>query len=529
MNNEITTDPKFYSATLENIRNNAFTRKDIVGATGVESLAEIEKDDALRMLQDELVSKLDLKSAAKRETKQNLDVLKREVADLVVRFTTKYSIKGIKTEEELSHFSELVFSVSQGLDILEDLYRDPTVTDIFCLGKDLIFVRRDGIMEKVKDLHFDDQLHYDRFISRIVSFGAKELDSGNNAIVDFSLYGDRYNVINEPVGNQKYVTLRKHQKDQITYNQIIQSKVLNIKADRLFEGLIAGGRSFVLAGVTGSGKTTTLRAVMDYYLPKYEPRVLVVEDTRELHLEYDHTVSLLSNEASKGDTNTKAGFNLSDLIETSLRLNPELILIGEIRGKEAKDALEAQNTGHPADFTMHSSTIPEGINRLVSNYLKANPSLDRQLIESIIGNSIDLFIVQSKVPDVGRRLMYLTEISYSNELKELITRPIMRFNPNTEILEMVDLLSPIKLELAYQRGGRRAAKVLKPFVKEESDDLKYGYLSEQEKLDEKERIRKLNKKKLATLKGLKGLELMQYLGYDNHENGLDVTMADDYA
>lgn len=216
-----------------------------------------------------------------------------------------------------------------GYSVLTSAFEDPGVSDIFCLKYNKIYVERNGINEKY-EYSFKNEKHYNDFIERLVKESGKELNKGDSKILDFDLYEDRYCATDNIVSpNGKSLTIRKHGTSHITLEQIIKYNCMNQEVADFLGMLIAGESNLIYSGLTGSGKTTSIRALLDFYVSKLNKRMLVCEDTRELFPENDHTLELVTVK----NEDPKIAVNLRDLVMTALRLKPKYICVGEVRGK----------------------------------------------------------------------------------------------------------------------------------------------------------------------------------------------------
>lgn len=344
-----------------------------------------------------------------------------------------------------------------GYSALADAFYDDEVTDIFCMSYNKIYVEKKG--KNVKYEHnFDSPEAYKIFVERLLREAeGKELNRGENKIVDFDLYGDRYNVINDIVSPAGItMTIRKHSESHLQLKQMIEWKLMSPEFADLFGMLLAGESNLVYAGVTGSGKTTTLRALLDYYVSRINKRILVCEDTRELFLENDHTVELVTVKGSKGADKDATSITLNDLIISALRMKPKYIVVGEVRGVEAETAVEAMATGHSTVFSMHAGTPIDVVNRLITKYLQAMPSLGVDVVERIIGSSLEFIAIQDDIPGIGRRCTSLTEVNFNYETGRVVMNPIVKFNFKTQGFDYLNPVSEGRIEKLRRRGITQA-------------------------------------------------------------------------
>ena len=252
------------------------------------------------------------------------------------------SVRGMDRETLLEELTEDIF----GYKVLKDLYysnskTDPygNVTDIFCLAWDKIYYESSKSDTPIKyERTFRSPKDYRDWIERMLREAGKSmLDSGENKVIDFDLYEDRYNAISKSVApNDFSITMRKHSEDHVTLDMILSQGGMSQDVADLYGLLIAGECNTIMAGVTGSGKTTSMRAVLDYYVTKLNKRMLVCEDTRELFPKNDHTLEL---QTSPGTTKAST-VSLGDLVTLALRQKPKYIIVGEVRAAEAEAAVK---------------------------------------------------------------------------------------------------------------------------------------------------------------------------------------------
>lgn len=384
--------------------------------------------------------------------REKRDEYKLRVQEIITK--RNINVRNMSRSELIDQMVEDMY----GYKVLKDLYysnskEDPygVVTDIYCLAWNKIYYESSKFETPQKfDKTFKDEKDYKDFIERIMREAGKSmLDNGENKVVDFDLYEDRYNAISKSVSPNDYtLTMRKHQEDHITLDDILHQGGLNQEVSDLYGLLILGECNTIMGGVTGSGKTTTMRAVLDYYVTKANKRMLVCEDTRELFPKNDHTLEL---QTSIG-VDDKTTVSLRDLIMLALRQKPKYIVVGEVRGAEAEAAVEAMATGHSTHFTMHAGTPIDAVNRLVTKYLMQMPSLGIDVVERIIGSALDYIIIQDAIPGIGRRITSITECTYNYETRRVDLKTIMKFNFKTKTFDIVNKLSPEKADKMLRKG-----------------------------------------------------------------------------
>jgi pilus assembly protein CpaF len=336
-----------------------------------------------------------------------------------------------------------------GWSVLQTAFEDNLVSDIFCLDDKTIYLERAGKNVRYPFV-FRSKEHYKNFVERILGEAKEEIDGGENKIVHFEVYQNRGCATHPAVSPRDYsLTFRKHGQSSVTVDSLLEQKILNEEMLELIGVLIDGETNIIYAGITGSGKTTSIRAFLDYFVAKNNKRMLVCEDTQELFPQNEHTLELVSFDSEKEELKVSLG----DLVETALRLKPKYIVVGEVRkGKEAVAAVEAMETGHSTIFTMHGGTVWNIVNRLVTKYMTEMPSLGVDIVERIIGSAVDYICVQDDVPGIGRKITSIHEISYSFEERRVIAKEIFRFDFGTQDFIFLEKLSPEKADKMLRRG-----------------------------------------------------------------------------
>ncbi|MFE8095553.1 ATPase, T2SS/T4P/T4SS family, partial [Bacillus toyonensis] len=247
---------------------------------------------------------------------------------------------------------------------------------------------------------------------------------------------------------------------------IIAFNVMSQEIADLLGTIILGECNVIYGGLTGSGKTTSIRALLDHYVSQANKRMLVCEDTQELFPKNDHTLELVSVR----NDDPKLEITLQEIIYTALRLKPKYICVGEVRGLEAESAVEAMETGHSTIFTMHGGKPMNIVNRLVTKYLSAMPTLGIDVVERIIGSAVDYIVLQDDIPDIGRKVTSITEVSFDFEKGRVALKTIFEYDFLKGDFEMVNKISQEKAKNMLRRGVK--IETLKPLVEGWSEELK---------------------------------------------------------
>ena len=336
-----------------------------------------------------------------------------------------------------------------GYSVLDDAFKDDEVSDIYCIAWDTIFVEKAGKNVKYWKT-FRSKEHYKNVVERFIRTSGKEINNGENKIVDFELYQDRGCATCPVVSPRDYtMTMRKHAEDHIILDQLLEWQCMSEEMSEFFGNLLIDGEAnWIYAGLTGSGKTTTMRALLDEYVTRNQRRMLICEDTQELFPKNEHTLELVSVKGDKKETSV----SLSALIVTALRLKPKYIIVGEVRAEEAMAAVEGMETGHSTAFSMHGGIPMNIVNRLVTKYLQAMPSLGIEVVERIVGCSIDYIAIQDNIPGIGRKCSMIHEVEYDFDRRTVRLTPIFEFDFEVRDFVLRNRIHKDKAQKMMRRG-----------------------------------------------------------------------------
>ncbi|MBG9694153.1 hypothetical protein ABD91_25805 [Lysinibacillus sphaericus] len=401
------------------------------------------------------------KAKTKPEFRENFERAKTMVTDIVL--INKLRVRNFEGDK-IDKFIHYATHEIAGYSILSDIFEDDDITDFFVIKYNYIVVEyRDGHYE-VYPRSFASEKHLALHVERFLRVNGLEINDGSKKIVHFELFGDRGCAISAKTAKKGLsLTMRKHSEEHIVLEQVVKAGVMTQEMADLMGAFIIGETNVIIGGLTGSGKTTTMRALLDEYLTRSNKRALVAEDTQELYLRHKHVVELLASHGKQGEDGV---VTLYDLILTALRLKPKYIIVGEVRGIEAVAAVEGMETGHSTWMSMHGGNSWNIFNRLVTKYLMGMPSLSVPVIERIIGSSLDYVAIQDNIPDIGRRISMIDEVSYNFDENKIIIRPIIRFNLITQEFEWVNKISREKAMNMLRRGVKWDE--IKQWVEEES-------------------------------------------------------------
>ncbi|MEG2351613.1 MAG: CpaF family protein [Bacilli bacterium] len=321
------------------------------------------------------------------------------------------------TNLERSHIFNLVDNEINGYGPLTELLDDPNITEIMVNGKDQIYIEIDGQVIKDDSVSFINDEHIIRTIQKIVQPLGRTIDTAN-PMVDARLNdGSRLNAIIPPLSlNGPVVTIRKFKRDMENIDDFIRSGTLTPYMARFLEASVKAKLNIIICGGTGSGKTTMLNALSSF-IGDHE-RVITIEDAAELRLHQNHVIGLetrLVNYEGTGE------ITIRDLVINSLRMRPDRIIVGEVRGKEAFDMLQAMNTGHDGSLTtMHANGPSDALNRLETMILMAGMEIPIKAIRDYIENAIDLVINVTRLSDGRRKINSICEVvGFKNDVIQL--------------------------------------------------------------------------------------------------------------
>ncbi len=299
-----------------------------------------------------------------------------------------------------------VFDSIMGLDILQSLADDEEVTDIMVNGYQSVFYVKNGKMRQYPD-SFESEERLEDLIQQIVGSVNRSVNEAN-PIVDARLKdGSRVNVVLPPVSLcGATLTIRKFRKDPITMEELIQNKTATAEMAEFLKEAVAARKNIFVCGGTSSGKTTLLNILSGYIDPS--ERVITIEDSAELRL--TGLCNVVTLETRNQGVDGRGGITLRDLIRTSLRMNPDRIIVGEVRGKEALDMLSGMNTGHAGMSTGHANSCKDMLRRIETMVWMGAADIPLEAIRQQISSALDLMVYVEKGRDGLRRIMEIVEI-----------------------------------------------------------------------------------------------------------------------
>jgi pilus assembly protein CpaF len=290
---------------------------------------------------------------------------------------------------------------------LQPFMEDDTVTEIMVNGTEAVFIERSGNLEKT-DIHFYSDEQLAEIINIIVAPFGRTVDYDNPSIDARLPDGSRVNAIIPPAAiDGPSITIRKFPRLSLAIQELISLGSISVNMAAFLEACIRSRMNIIVSGGVSSGKTTLLNALSSYILPR--ERIVTIEDSAELHLQFDHVVRLEGHPADIGKDNE---ISIRSLVRNALRMRPDRIIVGEVRGSEAFDMLQAMNTGLPGSMaTVHANSPRDAISRLENLVLLAGVDLPLLAIRQQIASAIDVIVQLTRLSDGSRKVTTITEVT----------------------------------------------------------------------------------------------------------------------
>ena len=361
-----------------------------------ERIAEIKLD-----LHKALLDNLNL-SALEKATEQDL----RLEIDAIASESLETMGVVLNREERLQLNQDLYDEVT-GLGPLEPLLKDDTVNDILVNGPRQIFVERSGKLQ-LTDITFKDERHLLRIIDKIVSAVGRRVDESNPYVDARLADGSRFNAMVPPVAvDGSLVSIRKFKKDKLAIDDLVRFGAFTEEMAAYLQAAVATRLNIIVSGGTGSGKTTTLNALSSFI--DNAERILTIEDTAELQLQQTHVGRM---ESRPPNVEGRGAVTQRDCLRNALRMRPDRIIVGETRGEEVIDMLQAMNTGHDGSMTtIHANSARDGISRLENMVAMAGIEMPIKAIRAQIASAVNVIVQVSRLQDGSRRMNSITEIT----------------------------------------------------------------------------------------------------------------------
>jgi len=339
----------------------------------------------------------------------NLDRLDRDEVMETIRTLVRELLAAESIPLNLEERDDLIRQVLDeifGLGPLQPLMDDPTIADILVNTSQMIYVERNGKLERT-DVRFHDDKHLHQVIDRIVSSVGRRIDDAAPMVDARLADGSRVNAIIPPLAiDGPHLSIRKFNDDGLSAEDLVRTGSLSESMLRFLEGVVRGRLNVLISGGTGAGKTTLLN-VLSSFIPENE-RIVTVEDSAELRLRQPHVVRL---ETRPANVEGVGSVTQRLLVVNALRMRPDRIIVGEVRSVEAVDMLQAMNTGHDGSLTtLHANTPRDAISRLETMIAMADLNLPQKAVRTQIASAIDVVVQVSRLSDGTRRVKQVTEI-----------------------------------------------------------------------------------------------------------------------
>ena len=414
----------------------------------------MEQTDLERLKTDlhrTLIAKLDLEKLSRINTAQARQAVANMINEIVMAQRVPLSF-----EQQQKIQDDLLDEVF-GLGPLESLLKDPTISDILVNDRDHVFIERRGILQRV-NVSFRDDRHLLQIIDRIVSRVGRRVDE-STPMVDARLPdSSRVNAIIPPLAlDGPALSIRRFGTGPLAANQLVELKSISAEMMETLAAAVRSKISILISGGTGAGKTTLLN-ILSQFIPKNE-RIVTIEDAAELQLAMENIVRC---ETRPPNIEGNGAVRQRQLLINSLRMRPDRIVIGEVRGEEAFDMLQAMNTGHEGSMTtIHANTPRDALSRLESMVAMSNLNLPERTVRQQIASAIQIVVQVSRLSDGTRRVTSVSEITGMDE-NVVSMQEIFRFSrkgvgPNGKV---VGLFEPTRIRPKFQEKLRIAGIVL---------------------------------------------------------------------
>ncbi len=378
----------------------------IRGASSAPLREEIDSDlqahlELKSRMHEALLERLNLSMIDKVEKSE----LRRQIAALVSQLLEQESVP-LRADAFSKLVDELIFEV-MGLGPLEPLLADPTINDILVNSHEKVYVERFGVLERTA-VRFRDERHLLRIIDKIVSRVGRRIDESQPWVDARLADGSRVNAIIRPCSvDGPSLSIRKFSKNPYTLDRLIDMGSLTPKSARILQGLVEARLNVLISGGTGSGKTTLLNAMSSFI--DHSQRIVTIEDAAELQLQQEHVVRL---ETRPSNAEGAGSVTQRDLVRNALRMRPDRIIVGEVRGAECFDMLQAMNTGHDGSMTtVHANTARDALGRLEQMVTMIGADLPAKTIRAQIAAGIHVVVQLNRLSDGRRRVMSISEIT----------------------------------------------------------------------------------------------------------------------
>ena len=353
----------------------------------------------------ELINKIDLEKLLFAQDTRG----KQQLLALILQLVAEYGVPFSASER--TRLANEVMDEVFGLGPLEPLLQDPTVTDILVNTASMVYVERGGVLEKTPVV-FKDNNHLMHIIDKIVSKVGRRVDE-SSPMVDARLQdGSRVNAIIPPLAiDGPILSIRRFGTDPLTADDLLSYREMTPVMMSVLRSAVKARLNVVVSGGTGAGKTTLLNVLSGFVSPR--ERIVTIEDSAELRLKQEHVVRL---ECRPPNVEGKGGVRQRELLINALRMRPDRIIVGEVRGEEALDMLQAMNTGHDGSITtVHANTPRDALARIETMSMMANLNLPQAALRAQIASAIQVIVQVSRMSDGSRRVTHVSEITGTSD------------------------------------------------------------------------------------------------------------------
>ncbi len=375
-----------------------------------------------------LLSKVDLEKLSAVNNGKAMQAVSALIQEIIAK--ERIPLSAAEKERLQADLMDEIF----GLGPLEPLLKDHTISDILVNRKDMVYIERGGILQRV-NVHFRDDAHLLQIIDRIVGQVGRRIDESSPMVDARLMDGSRVNAIIPPLAlDGPALSIRRFGTEPLTAEQLLESQTLSPEMLEVLKGAVRARISILISGGTGAGKTTFLN-MLSKYIPETE-RLITIEDAAELQIQQENVVRL---ETRPPNVEGKGTIKQRQLLINSLRMRPDRIIIGEVRGDEAFDMLQAMNTGHEGSMTtIHANTCRDALARLESMVAMANVNLPERAVRQQIASAIGIVLQLSRMSDGTRKVVNIAEITGMDEdvvsMQDIFTFVKKGIGPNGKVV-----------------------------------------------------------------------------------------------
>jgi pilus assembly protein CpaF len=368
-------------------------RKKSTSSSSTTKLEDVNREEIYRIISDNIETE--------PPVGERYESLLRNIVEASI---DEHGVKLTKSDREM--LVDEIFSYIASYGPIEDYFSDPQVSEIMVNGAGQIFIEKNGEM-LLTDLEFDNNDQVRFAINHIINPMGRYVNNKHRLIDSRLPDGSRVNAVIPPVSpNGPCITIRRFLQDKLTVDQLVELGSLTTQIAEFLSICVQASLNIVVAGNTSSGKTTLLNN-LTHYIPDWE-RIVTIEDSAELSLHQTHVVSL---EAQPADYQGEGAVTVRDLVRNALRMRPDRIVVGEVRGGEALDMLQAMNTGHDGSLTtVHSNSPRDTLSRLETMSLMSGIDMPLSAIRKQIASALNLIVQLSRYPDGSRRVSHISEV-----------------------------------------------------------------------------------------------------------------------